>query len=104
MLDSEIIIDYISRVRQLAADLDAMDTHVDDQKLAMTVLLATFEHLIVAMDGVSDDESLVLDFVKSRLPQKMEKNFERHTASAAGDTVLVNNCSSRNKSLRVSIC
>lgn len=102
MLDSKKTISYVSRVRQLAADLKAMNTHFNDQDLAMTVLCGLptkFEHLIVAIDALSDDVSLTLDFVKNRLPQEHQQISKRHKATVTGDIVLVNNSSHRNKLL-----
>lgn len=69
----ERIIPYFNRAKQLCTDLKAIDATVSDQELAMTVLSrlsCNFEHLIVALNDVADDEKLPLEFVKSRLIQK----------------------------------
>lgn len=72
------VIPYINRTKQLCTDLKAMSVTVTDQELALTVLCAlrsNYEHLIVAIDAVADDEKLTIEFVKSR--QKEKQNMKR---------------------------
>lgn len=49
---------YISRVRQLDADLNEMDVNVEDQDIAMSILfglLDKFENPIVAIDAMTGE-------------------------------------------------
>ena len=94
MADSEKIMAFISRVRQLASDCKAMGVSIDDQEIAMTVICGLpqkYEHLIVAIDAATDDESLSLDFVKSRLLQEEQRLLERKDVKPAVDAALVHN-------------
>lgn len=100
MLETERVMSYISRVRQLAADLKAVDTDVEDQELAMTVLCglpSKFEHLIVAIDAVADDKTLTLEFVRSRLLQEEQRMSKRLPDITPSDTLLVNKSEARNR-------
>jgi len=102
MMESEKAIAYISRVRQLAADLKSMDAIVTDQEIAMTVLCglpAKFEHLIVAIDAVANDEKLTMDFVKSRLLQEEQRIIDRtpFPTKPSGDSALVNRAFDRTR-------
>ena len=93
MAASEKAIAFISRVRQLAADCKAMGVEIDDKDIAMTVLCGLpdkYEHLIVAIDAVADDDTLTMDFVKSRLLQEEQRILDREGASAPHDAALVN--------------
>jgi transposase InsO family protein len=93
MATSEKAIAFISRVRQLAADCKAMDVKVDEQDIAMTVLCGLpqrFEHLIVAIDAAADDDSLTMDFVKSRLLQEEQRMLDRGDIKHERDAALVN--------------
>ena len=99
MDDNERVVSYISRVRQLAADLKSMDTDVEDQEIAMTVLCglsSKFENLIVAIDAVTDENKLTLEFVKSRLLQEEQRISDRSPGSISADSALVNNTIDRN--------
>lgn len=72
MVGSEKARAFISRVREPAAECQGKNVAIDDQEIAMIVLCALaqkYEHLIVAIDAVADDDILSLDFVKSRLLQ-----------------------------------
>ena len=92
MGESEKAITFISRVRQLASDCKAMDLSIDDKEIAMTVLCglpARYEHLIVAIDAASDDKTLSLDFVKSRLLQEEQRMLERVDVKPSTDAALV---------------
>ena len=93
MLSNEKVIVYISRVRQLASDLKAMDVLVSDQEIAMTVLSglpSKYEHLIVAIDTVADDEKLTTEFVKSRLLQEEQRLSDRTPSSSQSvDSALI---------------
>lgn len=84
---------YINRAKQLASDLRAMDVQVTDQELAMTNLTglpSLFEHLIVAIDALGEDEMLKLDFV-NRCILQVEQRMEGRTSFAPRltDTALV---------------
>ena len=92
MAASEKAIAFISRVRQIAADCKAMGVNIDDKDIAMTVLCGLpdkYEHLIVAIDAVADDDTLTMDFVKSRLLQEEQRILERGNGGAQ-DAALVN--------------
>ena len=92
MNDGEKALAYISRVRQLAADLKAMDVKVEDGDIAMTVLCglsSKYEHLIVAIDAAKEDSELTLDFVKSRLLQEEQRIGSRVKSEPKGDSALI---------------
>ena len=93
MSDGEKAITFISRVRQLAADCRAMGVAIDDQEIAMTVLCGLpqkYEHLIVAIDAAANDDTLSLDFVKSRLLQEEQRILDRGDYKPSQDAALVN--------------
>lgn len=59
----------------------------------MTVLCGLapkFEHLIVAIDVVSDDSSLTMEFLKSHLIQEEQRLTDRAPTGTSGDSALVN--------------
>ena len=92
MAESEKAMGFISRVRQLAADCKAMGVVIENQDIAMTVLCGLpqkYEHLIVAIDAVATDETLTLDFVKSRLLQEEQRMIERGDVKPTVDSALV---------------
>ena len=100
MNDGEKALAYISRVRQLAADLKAMDVKVEDSDIAMTVLCglpSKYEHLIVAIDAATGDSSLTMDFVKSRLLQEEQRMTDRDKSKPAPDAALVTQPNPSNK-------
>ena len=93
MAASEKAMAFISRVRQLSADCKAMGVEIDDKDVAMTVLCGLpdkYEHLIVAIDAAANDDTLTMDFVKSRLLQEEQRILEREGVSSGPDAALVN--------------
>lgn len=79
MAPDERVIPFINRAKQLSTDLKAMDAKVTNPELAMTVLCglaSKYEHSIVAIDAIPDDENLTLWFVKSRLIQEESRIME----------------------------
>lgn len=83
---------FLSRVRLLAAECDAMDGTIDDQDIAITVLCGlpkVYEHLIVAIDGATDDSSLSLNFVKSHLLQEEQRIFYLGDVKPSSDSALM---------------
>ena len=101
MEDNERILNYINRVRQLAADLKSMEVAVSDEDIAMSVLSGLpqkFEHLIVAIDTVTAGEArLSLEFVKSRLLQEEQRLNDRSGSAKGTDTALVTDRKSARK-------
>ena len=94
MQDDERVLPYINRVRQLASDLRSMDVNVEDEDIAMSVLCGLpdrFEHLIVAIDTVTNDTDLTLDFVKSRLLQEEQRMNDRGNGAKKPDAALMTN-------------
>ena len=92
MNDGERALTFISRVRQLASDLKAMDVKVEDDDIAMTVLCGLppkYEHLIVAIDAAKEDSELTFDFVKSRLLQEEQRLGSRVKSEPKGDSALI---------------
>ena len=80
MATNEMVMPFISRVRQIAADCKAMDVPIDDTEMEMTVLCglpSKFDNLIVAIDAATADTSLSMDFVKSRLLQEEQRMMDR---------------------------
>lgn len=107
MGESEKAMGFIARVRQLAADCKAMDVTVDDQEIAMTVLCGLpqkYEHLIFAIDAATDDKSLTLDYVKSRLLQEEQRMVDRIDVKPARDAALVNERTSERGGRDVPVC
>ena len=76
-----------NRVKQLASTLKSMDCEVEDQELAMAALNGlppTYEHLIVALDALgNDDKSFTFELIKSRLIQGEQRATERENASSS---------------------
>ena len=92
MVDSENTMSFISRVRQMASDCKALDISIDDKDIAMTVLCGLpekYEHLIVAIDTATDDDTFTLDFVKSRLLQEDQRMRDRSGTRPVPDSALV---------------
>lgn len=72
MSDMESGLAYLTGIRQLAADLKTMDVTIRDEELCMTNLLCLtqrFDHLLVGMDTIAEDEKQTVSFVKGRLLQ-----------------------------------
>ena len=66
---------------------------IDDTEIAMTVLCGLsekYEHLIVAIDAVADDDTLTMDFVKRRLLQDEQRILDRGDVNQGRDAALVN--------------
>lgn len=95
MGDNERILSYISRAQQLSSDLKSMDVVVSEEDVAMTLLRgfsSRFEHLIVAIDTLSVEGGLNLDFVKSRLIQEEQRMSDRDVSgTSTTDAALVHN-------------
>lgn len=92
MNDGERVLVYINRVRQLASDLKSMDIAAEDEDIAMTVLCGLpdrFEHLIVAIDTVTSERQLTLEFVKSRLLQEEQRLSERDSVVSKSNAALL---------------
>lgn len=99
MGDDERVLVYINRVRQLAADLKSMDVAVEDEDVAMSILSGLserFEPLIVAIDTMTGDRELTLEFVKSRLLQEEQRLIDRGDISNRPDSALVSKYENRN--------
>lgn len=74
----------MNRSKQLATNLKATDGDVYDRELAKTILCglsSKFEHLIVAIGAVADDEMVTLDFVKRRLLQEEQRLLDRGSST-----------------------
>lgn len=81
MSESEDVITFITRVRQLASSLKSMGVTIDNGEMAMAVLNGLpdrFDSLISALDALgNDDKVFTLDFVKSRVPQEEQRMGKR---------------------------
>lgn len=90
------IIQYVNRAKQLATNHKATDVDVHDQELTMTILgglPSKFEHLIVAIYAVADDQKPTLDFVKRRLLQEYQQMSDRGSSTKSNpDFALVGRC------------
>lgn len=100
--DGERVLSYIARVQQLSSDLKSMDVELSEQDVSMTLLSglpSRFEHLIVAIDTLSDEDALRLDFVKSRLMRE-EQRMSDHDISlpSSSDFALVHYPKNSNRS------
>lgn len=96
--DEERVRTHISRMRQLALDLQSMCKVVADDNSAMNVLCGLserFEHINVAIDTVSSSRELSLDFVRSRLLEEHQKVFEREKRTSKPSVALVSEQTSR---------
>lgn len=73
MLDNERVIIYVNRTNQLESDIKATEVSVSEQDLAMTVqcsLPSSYEHLIVSIDVLREDDSPVLTLSKAFFSRK----------------------------------
>ena len=107
MDSSEKAIAFISRVRQLASDCKAMGVDIDDTEIAMTILCGLpdkYEHLIVAIDAATDDETLTMEFVKSRLLQEEQRILDRGNIKPGRDAALMNLKSAEESELKTPEC
>lgn len=107
MENSEKVKSLHSRVRQLAAECKAMDVIIDYQDVAMTVLcglLPKYEHLIVAIDAVVDDENLTIDFVKSLLLQEERRIAECEDVKPSVDSALINKQRESHRNRVIPVC
>lgn len=80
MEHNERVLACISRIRQLASDLRSMNVEELEQDIAMTPLSGLpqrFENLIVAIDTLSDESNMSVEFVNSRLIQEEMRMLER---------------------------
>ena len=81
MNDGEKVLEFASRVRQLAASLKSMGVTVDDQEMAMALLNGLpdrFDSLISALDALgNDEEQFTFEFVKSRCQQEEQRHIKR---------------------------
>ena len=81
MHDDEKVLEFASRIRQLAASLKSMGVTVDDQEMAMALLNGLpdrFDSLISALDALADDQELfTFEFVKSRCQQEEQRHIKR---------------------------
>ena len=102
MQDNEKILNYVNRVKHLAANLKAIDVRIDDEELAMAVLMglpSRFDNLIVALDALGDTEKFTFDYVKSRLLQEEQRaDIRDKTVNAKAEgSALLNKGQSQNK-------
>lgn len=70
-----------------------MEVTIDDQEIAMTTLYGLpphYEHLIVAIDAVSSDKRLILEFVKSRVVQEVQRMMDHSAFKTVIHSALVN--------------
>jgi len=89
MTYKEKAIAFISRVRQPTSDKKAMGEVVSDQEITMAVLCglpAKYEHRIVVIDTVADDEKLMIEFVKGRLLQEEHRLSDRSSSPSLSST------------------
>ena len=81
MSDGEKVLEFASRVMQLAGTLKSMGTTVEDSEMAMALLNGLpdkFDGLISALDALGDDEStFTFEFVKSRCHQEEQRHSQR---------------------------
>lgn len=73
MASDERAMKYASKAWLLADDRKAVEVNLSDRNMAMKTLCglpAKFEHPIVAIDVVADDDRLPKDFVKRQLFQE----------------------------------
>ena len=94
MKEDEKVLVFIARVRQYASDLKSMSVEITDEEVAMTILSglpSRFEHLIVAIDTTKED-SLSVEFVKSRILQEEQRLSERQSSiTPRTPSALINN-------------
>ena len=80
MQESEGVLSFSNRIRQLASTLKSMKVNVDDEEMAMALLNGLpekFDPLISALDALGDEKVFTFDFVKSRLLQEEQRNQQR---------------------------
>ena len=84
MHESEGILAFANRIRQLAATLKSMKVAIDDEEMAMAMLNGLperFDPLISALDALGDEKTFTFEFVKSRLLQEEQRNQQRIESS-----------------------
>lgn len=83
--ESETILQFSNRIRQLADTLKSMSVLIDDSELAMALLNGLpeqYDALISALDAVgNDDHTLSFDHVKARVMQEEQRMGMRHAAA-----------------------
>eukprot|EP00171_Calliarthron_tuberculosum_P021771 IDg21771t1 len=82
MAESEKIMAFAARVRQLASTLKSMSVPIDDNELAMSFLNGLperFDSLIGALDALGDnDKMFTFSYVISRCEQEEQRHFHRN--------------------------
>ena len=85
MRESDRILDFAARIRQLSSTLKSMGVTVTDQDMAMTLLSGLpdrFDSLISALDAVSEDSNkFTFQFVISRCQQEEQRHIHRDQES-----------------------
>jgi len=91
MTESESILKFANRIRQLASSLKAMNVEIPQNEMAMALLNGLpqeYHALISALDAVDDDDSeLEWEFVKSRVMQEEQRiNMRNQSAIKKSET------------------
>ena len=84
MLESENVLTFANRIRQLASTLKSMKVTIDDEEMAMALLNGLperYDSLISALDALGDEKTFTFEFVKSRLLQEEQRTQQRIEAS-----------------------
>ena len=81
MHDTEKILAFAARVRQMAATLKSMSVTIEDSEMAMALLNGLpdrFDSLISALDAThTDDKDLTFELVQSRCLQEEQRHAQR---------------------------
>ncbi len=89
MLETEKILDFASRVWQLASSLKSMDVPIKDEEMAMTFLSGLpdrFGTIVSALDALSDDKKkFTFQFVVSRCQQEEQRHLCRKAMFEGGE-------------------
>ena len=85
MKEDEKVLEFSSRVRQLANTLKSMSVNIDDAEMAMAMLNGLperFDGLISALDAIGDDnEVFTFEYVVSRCQQEEQRHIQRISAA-----------------------
>ena len=81
MKDDEKVLEFASRIRQLASTLKSMSVSIDDPEMAMAMLNGLpdrFDGLISALDAIGDDDkTFTFEYVVSRCQQEEQRHAQR---------------------------
>ena len=80
MQESESVLSFSNRIRQLAPTLKSMNVNIDDEEMPTALqngLPEKFDSQISAREASRDEKTFIFELIKSRLPQEEHRNLKR---------------------------